>query len=231
MASRVEIVQVPKGPVAPSDLTVLCNRYRSGRLRALKIYPEAFISKYERESGFTEEQWAQRLMNPMSRTFIALRVDHDTDTPVTGAGDIEKLKNHEWVGMVVLLGPKVFDSSMKYVWDPFLSMAWMQPDDEGVFEGAEATTFAVSMFVLPEVTRRGVGNMLLSNMMDFAKQDSMRKSVTKLHVGLIVESDNEAAVRLYKRCGFALVDAGSDLDGVGSRAIPPLGMVWSHVYS
>lgn len=229
MAGKIEILQVPKGPVTPSDLAELCGRYRTVRLRALKIYPEAFSSKYERESDFTEKQWAQRLLNPTSRTFVAVCVDHETATPA-GADDVEKLKSNEWVGMVVLLGPKVVDSSMKYVWDPFLSTAWLQPDDEGAFEGAEATTFAVSIFVLPEVTRRGVGKMLLSAMMECAKQDSKKMSVSKLHVGLIVERDNEAAIRLYERSGFAHVDAGSDLNGVSDRSTPPLGMVWSHVY-
>ncbi|EGD91768.1 hypothetical protein H112_00880 [Trichophyton rubrum D6] len=227
MAIRMEILQVPKGPVAPSDLAALCSRYRTARLRALKTYPEAFSSKYERESAFTDEQWAQRLQNPMSRTFVAVCVDHDTEAPASVA-EVEKLKSNEWMGMVVLLGPKVVGSSMKYVWDPFLSMAWMQPDDEGDFKDAEAATFAVSMFVLPEAARRGVGKMLISRMMDYAKEDGERKSIGKLYVSLIVERDNDAAIRLYERCGFARVDVGSDLDGVGDRLIPPLGMVCSY---
>ncbi|EGD99828.1 hypothetical protein TESG_07166 [Trichophyton tonsurans CBS 112818] len=227
MASRMKILQVPKGPVAPSDLAVLCGRYRTARLRALKTYPEAFSSKYERESTFTDEQWAQRLQNPMSTTFVAVCVDNDAEAP-TSVEDVEKLKSNEWMGMVVLLGPKVVGSSMKYVWDPFLSTAWMQPDDEGDFKDAEAATFAVSMFVLPEAARRGVGKMLLSRITDYAKEVGKRKSMGKLHVSLIVERDNDAAIRLYERCGFAHVDAGSDLDGVGGRHIPPLSMVCSY---
>ncbi|EFE42627.1 GNAT family acetyltransferase, putative [Trichophyton verrucosum HKI 0517] len=227
-ASKMEILQVPKGPVAPSDLVALCSRYRTARLRALKTYPEAFSSKYERESAFTDEQWAQRLQNPMSRTFVAVCVDHVTEAP-SNVEDVEKLKSNEWVGMVVLLGPKVVGPSMKYAWDPFLSMAWMQPDDERDFNDAEAATFAVSMFVLPEAARRGVGKMLVSRMMDSAKEDGKRKSIGKLHVSLIVERDNDAAIRLYERCGFAHVDAGPDLDGVGDRPVPPLGMVCSYV--
>ncbi|KAM5436413.1 hypothetical protein MferCBS31731_005904 [Microsporum ferrugineum] len=224
---RVEVVQVPKGPVTPSDLTALYNRYRDARLRALKTYPEAFSSNYERESAFTDEQWAQRLRNPMSTTFVAVCVEQDN----TADEDVDKLKNHEWMGMIVLLGPKVLDvGSTKCPWEPFLSMDWMQPETEGAFEGAETTYFAVSMFVLPEATKRGVGKMLVSEMKDHAREDGKEKSASKLHLSLIVERENPTAIRLYERCGFCHVDADSDLDCVGDHLTAPLGMTWSHNY-
>ncbi|KAF3480206.1 GNAT family acetyltransferase [Arthroderma uncinatum] len=224
---RDQIIQVPQGTLAPSNLAEICNRYRTARLRALQTYPEAFSSKYDRERAFTDLEWAQRLENPMSRTFVAVSVENEN----AADDDVEKLKNNDWMGMVVLLGPKVYetDAKTKYPWDPFLSMAWMQPEAAGALKDAESTSFAVSMFVLPEATKRGIGQKLISAMIEYARENARRESVRRLHVSLIVEHDNVAAIRLYERCGFCHVETGPDLEGIGARPVAPLAGVRTNV--
>ncbi|KAK2880081.1 hypothetical protein FQN49_000595 [Arthroderma sp. PD_2] len=222
---EVEIIQVPQGPVTPSNLAALCNRFRTSRLKALYTYPEAFSSTHADESAFPDEKWAERLQNPMARTYAAVCVENG-DT----ADDVEKLTNNEWMGMVVLLGPKVFvpDSTTRYPWEP-ITAGGMQKEAEGALRDAEAAYFAVSMFVLPGATKRGIGQKLIATMMKGAREDARAELAWKLHVSLLVESDNETAGRLYERCGFRHVETESPVKGLGA-SIALKGMTWNEAF-
>lgn len=47
--------------------------YKAFRLFSLKYAPEAFGSTYAREIAFEDNVWYERLRNPISNTFMAIR--------------------------------------------------------------------------------------------------------------------------------------------------------------
>ena len=127
----------------PDDWAIL----REIRLAALRDAPQAFGSSYQREAGFTEEQWRQRI-NVRSVTFFAHLDENAVPAGIAGV----------WV-------------------------------DDGAAD-------LVSMWVRPDVRRRGVGAALVTAAAGWAKardHDTFFLWVTEL---------NASARRLYEHYGF-----------------------------
>jgi len=77
------ITAIPTSPTRSQT-----SKFASLRLLALKSDPSSFSSTYERESAFTQEQWAARLSTPDRITLV---VSNSTDA--------------EWVGTASVLVP------------------------------------------------------------------------------------------------------------------------------
>ncbi|OAX80162.1 hypothetical protein ACJ72_05507 [Emergomyces africanus] len=61
----IEVIRVPQN-IPSSSMELLCQRYKTARLRALKEDPQAFSSTYDRECKFDDETWlnASRTRSP-----------------------------------------------------------------------------------------------------------------------------------------------------------------------
>ncbi|EEP81019.1 predicted protein [Uncinocarpus reesii 1704] len=235
------VVRVPQGTGIPSTtLKILCRRFQKARLAALQADPSAFSSTYERESQFDDAAWAQRLQNPAAQTFVAL-VKNRTEFPPEGQkrqeeskGEdidevIELLSNHEWMGMIVLVGPKALaadGSESAAPWKAFASMGPSSILDMASLIGAEAAYFAASMFVLPGARRQGLGRKLITHASEVVKRDCVAFGASKLNINLLVAAENTPAISLYHNCGFEVVPGASPASrGVQETDLATVAMV------
>ena len=65
-----EIIQIARDD---ESVRAYVERYKAFRLYSLKTAPGAFGSTYEREIAFTNDDWYNRLANPIATTFIAVQ--------------------------------------------------------------------------------------------------------------------------------------------------------------
>ncbi|KAK2806478.1 hypothetical protein FQN50_005761 [Emmonsiellopsis sp. PD_5] len=212
MTTATKVLQVPNEFPSPEILQALCERFKTARLRALREDPSAFSSKYETESQFENAFWAKRLQNPLAKTFAAVRTTTEVDCPAqTEDNDLELLARNEWLGMVVLLGPRALaadGTESNAPWRPFLPPADPnQPPDTESIAGSEAAYLAVSMFVLAEARKQGLGGRIIEKSVEVVRQEAKSLGASRLSVCLLVEPDNGTAQRLYERCGFVFLPA------------------------
>ncbi|KAK2739542.1 hypothetical protein FQN55_009418 [Onygenales sp. PD_40] len=210
MTAATKVLQVPKESPSSEILQGLCDRFKTARLRALREDPSAFSSKYETESQFENAFWAKRLQNPLAKTFVAVRTEADRPTQ-TEDNDLELLARNEWLGMVVLLGPRALaadGTESNAPWRPFLPPADPnQPPDTASIAGSEAAYLAVSMFVLAEARKQGLGRRIIEKSVEAVQREAKSLGASRLSVCLLVEPDNGTAQRLYERCGFVFLPA------------------------
>ncbi|EEH46732.2 uncharacterized protein PADG_02830 [Paracoccidioides brasiliensis Pb18] len=202
MASETKVIHVPREWPSPTFGERLCQLYKAARLRALKEDPQAFLSTYDRESKFNDATWVQRLRNPLSNTFVAIRTEADS----AEISEIEHVSQNEWLGMIVLLGPKALPadgSESQTLWNPFLQPAsHTEAADPLSIVDSEAAYIAVSMFVLPEARRQGVGRKLIETSVEAARVEANSMRASRANIGLWVEAENVSAQKLYEACGF-----------------------------
>ncbi|PGH17204.1 hypothetical protein AJ79_01342 [Helicocarpus griseus UAMH5409] len=212
MAPSTRVIQVHR-PLASSPLEEqLCQRYKTARLRALKEDPQAFSSTYEQESKFNHADWAKRLRNPLGKTFAVVRTEAGNN-----ATEIEHLTGNEWLGMIVFIGPRALPadgSESNTPWKPFLPPADNnEAPSLASIEGSEAAYVAVSMFVLAEARRQGLGRKLIGAGVEAVRQEAISMRATRANVGLWVEADNKPSQRLYEECGFSFLPKDPALQG------------------
>ncbi|KAG5295206.1 acetyltransferase [Histoplasma ohiense] len=214
LASSTAVIHVPQ-TLPSSSVGLLCERYKTARLRALKETPQAFSSTYHREAEYDDAIWVQRLRNPLSKTFVALRTERRGGTETS---DIELLAANEWLGMIVIFGPRALPadgSGSKTPWKPFLSSVNLnEPPDPTAIVGYEAAYVAFSMFVLIDARRQGLGRSLVQASIETVRAEADSMHATRANIGLFVEAKNQAAQRLYKGCGFIFLQGDSSLNGV-----------------
>jgi hypothetical protein len=79
-----EIIQIPRDE---EGVLSYLEKYKAFRLFSLRTAPEAFGSTYAREIAFTDDVWYNRLANPETATFIALKSNHIVST-LTAVGHL-----------------------------------------------------------------------------------------------------------------------------------------------
>jgi ribosomal protein S18 acetylase RimI-like enzyme len=143
--------------------------FKDVRLRALQDSPSAFSSTYARESEFTDSDWIERINNWNGERGIGfLAIDKR----------VESVKSDESVGNIAcgiaggLLDP-----------EPPASSNVPQPK-------------LVSMWTAPTHRRSGVGELLVNQVIAWARQRGARE------LKLMVTSRNEPAIRFYEKLGF-----------------------------
>lgn len=222
--SAIGVIEVPKA-IPTILLPKLCQQFKKSRLRALRENPEAFSSKFEAEVLFDDQIWADRLQNPLSKTFVAIRMNTPEVISETGndvpARDLDFLISNDWLGMIVLLGPNILQSGVSAKgWRLFTSPNNNNNNisrlpDPALFRNSEVVYLAVSMFVLQEARRRGLGLELLRKSIQVVRKEALYSSAAKLNVSLFVEGNNIAAQELYKKAGFGhvLEEVSCELEG------------------
>ncbi|KAJ7447110.1 hypothetical protein B0H11DRAFT_1745198 [Mycena galericulata] len=178
----------------PPTLHALTERYKTIRLDALLTSPNAFGSTHAIESGFTQQEWRDKVWRPDAVVLVCLA------RPAT-AKAVEDLlldAETEWVGSAILRGP-------------IPASEFTLPPESGApacgADGVENKWQMTGVFVSEAHRGRGLGKMLIQA----AKDCTRRIGPSRLRV--MIRPDNTSVLGLYTTMGF--VDAGR---GTGEEA-------------
>ena len=199
------IVTIPKftgGETNDSPPHVLAHKFRDFRLLALKTSPGAFASTYDDESRRSLEHTLERLRSTKATQFVALEDGDSLEDFAVCEADMSDLLEHDWLGIVVLMGPNQDVKSISAKSEPLDQMA-AQSDQAAEVEGHEALHFHLNgMFVVPRARGCGMGRRLIEASLEKARRMS---GVSGMECTIIVDEWNHAARDLYAGCGFKVV--------------------------
>ncbi|QKX55899.1 uncharacterized protein TRUGW13939_02998 [Talaromyces rugulosus] len=201
IAAMADVYLVPKPAQSqPSDISLLIERYRTTRLTALQLDPDAFGSTYAREIQFTDEIWLSRLLNPLSKTLVSVDVKPPPTEPVD-------LARHEWLGTATILGPKVLSETKgSSLWTTYTRDNSNDPPDWPAVKDSNAIYMIAGVFVHPSRRRQGRGKRLIRAVVSTATEEAKSAGASRVTILLEIESENQVPDRLYESAGFWAVD-------------------------
>ncbi|KAG9235639.1 acyl-CoA N-acyltransferase [Amylocarpus encephaloides] len=164
-----------------ASVRTVMERYKAFRLLALQTAPEMFGSTYERELAFTDDAWYDRLASPMATSLLAIQEDRT-------------------IGSITMVGPLPFaPEQASPTSNPWGALGKKSSDPQ------DYAHFRVNgMFTLPEVRGQGAAKALMQRSIKQAILDA--KELGREYVGsIVVDSDNPAAVGLYKKFGYETI--------------------------
>ncbi|OCK86469.1 hypothetical protein K432DRAFT_376782 [Lepidopterella palustris CBS 459.81] len=187
----------------------LVSQQKEFRLASLKVAPEAFSSKYERESQFERSVWESRLKNPMAFTFVAIATE-DT-SPSTAELRLSEVVRLPWAGMLVLVA--VMDEATTGAPSHTPSECF-RPHDKLDTPHLEFQLNA--MFVQPAARGLGLGKALIEAAIAYGQAVSEDKGSLSTRFTVLVGSENLAAINLYRKAGFKATgeEVGGRIDTV-----------------
>jgi ribosomal protein S18 acetylase RimI-like enzyme len=208
----LEVVLIPQEYSNVSTLKSIAKDFRELRLQALQNEPASFSSSYTTESRRPPSFWTARLQNPQARTFALINRHLRTD-PLR---DPESVVDRPWLGMLVLLGPKVVDLDAYdngSTWKAILTENPLIRDKAQPIEtrmgfspvNSALAYHIVAVYVAPEVRRRGFAKELVSSALACMNQDSKGKGCHKGICTVGVAEDIVAARKTYESMGFIAV--------------------------
>lgn len=226
MSISHRIVTIPRPTVEATQdyqLIALAQKFRQFRLLALRDSPGAFASTYEEEAGRGLDQTLDRLKNTKATQFLALEAETTTyvrqaDQP--GEASFDDLLQHDWLGVIVLIGLHDGGGSMSAKSDPFDQIAKATEEMIEVEEGKTLHFHLNGMFVRPSARRSGLGANLIHAALARAESESAN-SGRGFACTIIVDEWNKSARDLYAKCGFQAIAKetyGSDRVAIRMRS-------------
>ncbi|KAF1985100.1 hypothetical protein K402DRAFT_118057 [Aulographum hederae CBS 113979] len=201
MASDILDYHILHLPHDPSSITLHLPSYKSFRLFSLQTSPRSFGSTHARELAFSDEEWSSRLTNPAANTFTASASskaqENENGSPQTLCSN-------------TILGPLPY-SPTSYSADPnpwnAISQSIHTLTDRDLFAAASRPLhFRINgVFTHPSARGKGLAKKLIDESLSFAKSWAAERGEGEAVVSIIVDSDNPAAVGLYRKAGFKLV--------------------------
>lgn len=152
-------------------------RFKSLRLFSLLNDPGCFGSTYSKEVEYPDSRWQEKLQSPDVFHVIASLPVEDQD--MTGQ---RSFPEGNWIGMVVPRRVK----------------------QESTAQLEDGLYVITGMFVRPEVRGMGVGAKLVKHALEVITADRKQRREAAARVELTVDTDNVAAIALYKSCGFCI---------------------------
>ena len=205
-------------------LRTLALKYQSLRLHALRTDPDAYAANYDTEVQVPIEEWERRLTNKYARIFIVLdNVDtlerryHDESGIPIGIEDVE------WIGSLVLFGPKFLSiengttvqgqlAAAKSPYGHFLELIKPPASDSVPAPSSENSTHPLAMYFMKDVyikpssRGKGLGKKLLITALNVARHERIpfEPSVPR-NCTIMVDKSNSSATASYLRLGFEVV--------------------------
>ena len=205
-----EVVLIPKEYTDALMLNSVAQVFRDIRLRALQTDPASFSSCFATESEQPHSFWTERLQNTQAKTFALIHkasgVQHHQHS--------ESALLRPWVGILVLLGPKLVDIE---AFDNDSSWKTVLTEKHAVNEQSqlpkiEASSVkialayqVVSVYVAPEFRGKGLARKLMSSALAAVEQDLKDKSSGKAICTVDVADGISVARNTYQRMGFVTV--------------------------
>lgn len=178
---------LPKSHPSPPLLA----RYKSFRLTSLLLSPSSFAATHAAESALPEETWISRLTNPSSTTIIATNPSIATPIATNPTNKTTEDGDDPWLASLVISGPLNRTA---------LAEKLYLPEPPAVLVAARQYVLG-GMYVIPSAR----GNGLAAEMIDFAKRYVVARDGEAAQMSLVLDYDNEPAMKTYRRCGFELV--------------------------
>ncbi|KAJ5633858.1 hypothetical protein N7528_001700 [Penicillium herquei] len=236
--STSEVLLIPKLFPSTEDLEAVVQRYKKLRLHGLKVDPKSFSSTYGEESEFAPGTWRSRVLNLMSKTFVAAS-DPSPDAqsndpnlefvPETRFNEqdpnLSALLRKEWVGIATLVGPIPLhastvneDHTTPKPWDAFIKdRKYNIPSgipNHGDIKGSHIVYLVVGMFILPEARRKGHASRLLEALIKKVREEASMLGASQASITLQAEPGNDSAVRLYEKLGFTVWDEALPMENM-----------------
>jgi len=203
-ASMFTIVTIPKQFNDDALLRKYIDKYRELRLRSLKSDPDAFSSTFADESKETFEFWKGRMLVPKARHFMAVR-SNNASNPASKSDYPHAVLETEWVGTLVLLGPRAVARDDESPWKTFARGRFVEDDAEANSESVASAYHLAGLYIAPETRGQGLGSFLVHTAMEVIAHDRQKMynasaicTVGTSHTNLVVR-------RLFKTTGFVEV--------------------------
>lgn len=210
----ITLPRLPEGSETDTHSIALAEKFRSLRLHALKTAPEAFASSYDVESQRGLEQTFQRLNNPKAVNLLAVKDNRDILSTTGIEENIDALLATDWVGTIVLIGPDESGSTptVSARADPFERITASAPQrslsqkaDMSAAPNPTCLHYHLNgVFVCDSARNGGLGKALIEAALQKAEAQARRLQCA-FRCTILVDSRNEAALRLYEKAGFGVV--------------------------
>ncbi|KAF7513324.1 hypothetical protein GJ744_009745 [Endocarpon pusillum] len=205
-----EAVLIPKEYADALMLDSVAQAFRDIRLRALQTDPTSFSSCFATESEQAHSFWTERLQNPQAKTFALVHkasgVQHHQHSELTLL--------RPWLGILVLLGPKVVDIDAYDNGAPWKTVLTEQHaiNEQPQLLEMEASSVKialayqiVSVYVAAKFRGKGLAKKLMSSALAAIEQDLKDKRFGKAICTVDVADGIWAARKVYQRMGFVTV--------------------------
>ncbi|KAI2466388.1 hypothetical protein F4781DRAFT_434457 [Annulohypoxylon bovei var. microspora] len=168
------------------------DHYKPFRLGALKQYPDAFGSTYDREINFTNDDWLSRIKNPLAKTFVAVRT---LDGRVLSATSlIGPMPNPDPSSNPLQASTEMRDGSDQH-------------HNHGNTQVSPLSFQISAVYTTPEARGQGLAKALVKTASEQAI-GSAKGQERQLSLSLVVSASNSAAIGLYTSCGFVVDEGG-----------------------
>ncbi|KAJ4366739.1 hypothetical protein N0V95_000068 [Ascochyta clinopodiicola] len=193
-----DTIQLPKDT---DDITLhaLASKFRTFKLHALKVAPEAFPAEFDSESRLPQSTWLNRITEPSTTILICVAVEKDKNEEPSTSGSRETriLLDGEWTGTFTIIGPVSRDD---YIW-PESGQPEPGPQE------SETRWQLTSLFILPVYRGHGIAKRLTEAAIEFGKlaSDEMGRASDRniqTRMRLVVHPKNTGVVKMYERFGF-----------------------------
>jgi ribosomal protein S18 acetylase RimI-like enzyme len=195
------IVTIPKQFNDDTLLRRYAEKYRELRLRSLNSDPDSFSSAFADESKQPFEFWTGRMLIPRARHFMAVRLNRDTSA-ASVADDPQAVLETEWVGTLVVLGPRAVASDDESPWKALARDRFVEDSAEANSDSAAPAYHLAGFYVAPETRGQGLGATLVQAAMERIAHDSQKMHNAGAICTVGASHQNLVVRRLFKRMGF-----------------------------
>jgi GNAT superfamily N-acetyltransferase len=198
MGNMFDTIRLPKDTDG-TILNALATKFRTFKLHALKVAPEAFSAEFDSESRLPQSTWLSRITEPRTTIFICVATEKANGGKPSTSGDtqLKILLDGEWTGTFTMIGPVSRDD---YIWPKS-----GQPEPGP--EGSETRWQLTSLFILPVYRGHGIAKRLTEASIEFGKlaSDEMGRASNRdvqTRIRLVVHPKNTGVVKMYEKFGF-----------------------------
>ena len=187
----------------------------------------AFSASFEKESNQPLDFWEGRISNPFSKHFVAYRAPQNADLALRSSKEHPLLgADAEWVGIVVLLGPKLVATasfSNETSWKAFVEKG------TNMSEADNPDTVAyhiVAFYTASTVRGQGLGKILIENALHYILESRDNEGIANALCTTGVEVRNGASQAVFRRLGFFDTAARDSYVTDDGRALEDVIMRW-----